>query len=211
VIGFKEIRYQTPEVLQFLGTVFPCARFIFTYRENSRAPVRSAVFRHSPNHPDMQGEWAQGAALFKTVHARFPNTTALLPVEELTTEKYNQVLHELLAVRGCSFKDVAHANSGGDFSKVDDTVLDGPDAASSPLEGECDLRRVDFSISDAAVFRQHAQAWWDIRSEYDPAQGGQPFIRHPNAPEAPVLPPRFASLFFSPDNHRHGHSSKWSI
>jgi hypothetical protein len=196
VLGFKEIRYQTPEILQFLGAVFPCARFVFTYRENPQVRVRAKAFKNTAQKPDIHHEWAQGAELFKTVHANFPNTTALLPVEQMSTDSYNQVLHELLGVRGCSFREVVHENSKGGYSKPNQGS-----AGKASLEGDCDLSLVNFDIDEPSVLKQQEQAWRNIRVEYNPArEGSKPFVYLPHAPKAPQFPPKFAQYFFSSTN-----------
>jgi len=139
VIGFKEIRYGSLDMLRFLHRIFPCARYIFSYRDETDAPVRTAAF----DQKKLLDRWEQASGLFHRVHAKLNSTTSLLALEQLSVEHYNRVLRDKLGVQGCEFSAVVHDNADGGF-RPDQSV-------SSPLSGECDLSAVSFRLSPGEV------------------------------------------------------------
>jgi len=144
VLGFKEIRYTDVWMLPFLGTVFPCARFVFTLRER---PLTNKTLEAAPW---VQYEpYEQKAEFVKAVHSIFSNTTALLPVESLTVDTYNNILQGMLGVRGCRFSSIIHDNANGRY-KADNTT--------DVIEGTCNLSQVDFRL-DEHTLRRHAALW----------------------------------------------------
>lgn len=149
VLGFKEIRYDTPETLHFLASVFPCARYVLNYRQDVNAEINAVEFQGTAEHPDLRGEWARGVQLFRTFHKHFPNTTAMLPVEDMTVERYNAILHGLIGVKGCTYKAVQHANPSGGYSTVDDMADE-----TAVFEGKCDLSRLNFRLDKHQLAHQ---------------------------------------------------------
>ena len=136
VLGFKEIRYTSPEMLQFLFDMFPCARFVFTYRENTEVHVNAQEW----DEKTLQHEWKQRQQAVLAVHEAFGNTTGLLGVENMSVDDFNRILNGMLGVKGCRFGHILHENKDGDYSFLkgrSDTSL---------IEGECDLSAVDFRI-----------------------------------------------------------------
>jgi len=147
VLGFKEIRYTDMKMMPFLATVFPCARFVFTLRE-------------LPLNPDVEQQpWVQyepferKAQFVKAVHSIFSNTTALLPVESLTVEHYNNILQGMLGVRGCRFSHILHDNANGKYDA---------DQTEDVIEGECDLSHVDFHLDEGTI-QENAALWVEMQ------------------------------------------------
>ena len=148
VFGFKEIRYTSPKMLRFLFNMFPCARFVFTYRENPEVHVNA----HEWDEQKLQHEWKQRQKQVLTVHEAFGNTTGLLGVETLSVDDFNQILNGLLGVKGCRFDHILHENKAGDYTvkAPSDTSL---------IEGECDLSAVDFRLSPQQIEANKSRMW----------------------------------------------------
>lgn len=188
VLGFKEIRYIKPDSLAFLGAVFPCARYVLTYRENPDAPVRNPDFNAAHTHQ----EWSAAAELAERFHERFPNTSALLPVEHMEVGRYNAALHGLLGVQGCSFSAVIHDNAAGGYSQHT-----APPASAGHLTGDCDLSGLDFRLSPEQQ-AAHAGTLGELWSQQTPNRKdvmgiplsffGQDFARSVIAQRGTALP-----------------------
>ena len=150
VLGFKEIRYTSPEMLKFLFNMFPCARFVFTYREDTEVHVKA----HEFNEKNLQHEWRQRQQAVLAVHEAFGNTTGLLGVENLSVDDFNLILNGILGVKGCRFGHILHENKDGDYS-----YLKGRGDDTSLIEGECDLSAVDFRISAQQIEANKGKMW----------------------------------------------------
>mmetsp|Transcript_8561 Transcript_8561/g.24571 ORF Transcript_8561/g.24571 Transcript_8561/m.24571 type:complete len:332 (-) Transcript_8561:202-1197(-) len=155
VLGFKEIRYTTVRMLRFLSDVFPCARFVFPLRLNGDAKVHAPEFAGA-GAAITHRQWHEETLLVKEVHARFPHLSSLIPLETLSTEQFNQVLHDELGVRGCSFNAVIHDNANGGYE------ADG--AHGRLISGDCDFSDVDFRLTDSEI-RENKRAWADLLSD----------------------------------------------
>ena len=150
VFGFKEIHYTSPEMLRFLFNIFPCARFVFTYRENTEAPVKAHEFNKQKLH--QKWETRQNAVL--SVHEAFGNTTGLLGVETLSVDDYDGILNGMLGVKGCRFGHILHENADGGYSYKHDASSD-----IGLIEGECDLSAVDFRLSPQQIEANKGRMW----------------------------------------------------
>ena len=148
VFGFKEIRYTSPEMLRFLFNMFPCARFVFTYRKNTEVPVKA----HEFNKQKLHQQWEQRRKAVLSVHETFGNTTGLLGVETLSVDDYNRILNGMLGVKGCRFDHTLHENANGGYKH---------DASSDIglIEGECDLSAVDFCLSPQQIEVNKGRMW----------------------------------------------------
>eukprot|EP00873_Tetraselmis_striata_P046119 jgi/Tetstr1/466383/TSEL_010912.t1 len=145
VLGFKEIRYRELPILRFISEVFPCARFIFTYREDTGARVTAEGFTQ-----DLAAQWAESGELFHGVHRLFgSHAVGMIPVEGMTAEAYNAVLRDVVGMRGCSFSTVVHDNANGGYTEGGQPLLD----------GTCDHSGVDFRLSPDEIARRAAH--WD--------------------------------------------------
>mmetsp|Transcript_32107 Transcript_32107/g.91038 ORF Transcript_32107/g.91038 Transcript_32107/m.91038 type:complete len:295 (-) Transcript_32107:395-1279(-) len=139
VLGFKEVRYDSLEVLRFIAGAFPCARYVLT-----------TWFA------DGAAETAAAPKLFHKVASQFPSTATLLPRDTVSLNKYNTVLREL-GVKGCTFNKVLHENVGGANSHD-------PDFYSGILEGSCDLSEVDFRLSSQQL-ETNKRLWSELSKE----------------------------------------------
>ncbi|KAA8499863.1 hypothetical protein FVE85_7448 [Porphyridium purpureum] len=149
ILGFKEIRYATrsPDMLLFLLDMFPCARFIFSVRNN--ADVINLAEKEFGKHA--RKRWVYGRELVNLTHAAFPERTMIFPVEELTLDLYNRALNSLLKVTGCHFRAIDARNLRGQYSHE---APKQNQRKSRLLEGECDLSLVDFRESATRLARQ---------------------------------------------------------
>eukprot|EP00798_Chlamydomonas_sp_ICE-L_P020870 gene20870-27711_t len=142
VMGFKEIRHTSIKSLRFIMSLFPCARFVFTYRENWNVSVNAPL--PSKQHEKLRQDWRKWKRLVYMVHERFGNTTALLPVENLSASSYTEVVQGLLGLRGCRFTTVLHENKNGSGTLRNQIP-------GSPLEASCETSTVDFRLSEERV------------------------------------------------------------
>jgi hypothetical protein len=157
VLGFKEIRYYTLPKMAFIASVFPCARFVFTYRSDTAAEV-NAVDGFGKW---LQGLWGEASLLYTRLAQEFPSQMDMLAVESLSPERYSEVLHELLGVRGCSFSQIVHENPDGGYS----TPGTDPTKDVELMDGSCDLDGVDFRLTPQE--RQHnAEKWKALMVEF---------------------------------------------
>jgi hypothetical protein len=157
VLGFKEIRYLTLDKMAFIASVFPCARFVFTYRNETETAVRADGFQHV----DLPRLWNQAGMLYKHLANEFPQQMDMLAVENLTTERYNTILHELLGVEGCFFTKIFHENAGGGYTRNDSHPVK---RAGVLIDGECDFSGVDFRLPPEAQAR-NAERWEALLQE----------------------------------------------
>ena len=148
VFGFKEIRYTNPEMLRFLWNVFPCARFVFTYREDSGAKVRAHGFQEK----NLQMDWELKRKVVLAVHKAFPNTTGLLGVDHLSVDDYNKILSGQLGIQGCHFNHIVHENADGGYTR-------NVSAHSDLLEGICDLSAVNFRLEPQQIEANKGIMW----------------------------------------------------
>eukprot|EP00873_Tetraselmis_striata_P029551 jgi/Tetstr1/449815/TSEL_036879.t1 len=160
VVGFKEIRYTTMHQMAFIASVFPCARFVFTYRNQTDVKVTSQGF----NKKALPLKWSSVGNLYSHLTETFPHQMAMLPVEDLTPARYNTILHGLLGVRGCSFTDIVHENAGGGYSYTGD----GP-AEDNLFDGECDLSGVNFALRPETL-EHNAVRWAALVEEHQEDQ-----------------------------------------
>mmetsp|Transcript_24950 Transcript_24950/g.78117 ORF Transcript_24950/g.78117 Transcript_24950/m.78117 type:complete len:213 (-) Transcript_24950:812-1450(-) len=107
VHGFKEIRYNTPEDIEWLKEVFPCAKFIFNYRDNvshySTFKTRSASPEELQKEADLLKWYATGENPWKS-------QAFDMPLEALnSTAKWNSLL-EWIDHPECKHQFTLHSN-----------------------------------------------------------------------------------------------------
>ncbi|KAA8493438.1 hypothetical protein FVE85_8883 [Porphyridium purpureum] len=154
ILGFKEIRYVTPHMLQFLVFAFPCARFIFSVREFTDPSVNKNKTRSTNQ---LHVIWEKERKVAAAVHAEFPNTTALLAVERLSVEMYNDILHRVLGISGCEFTAIHGENLHGGYSPGDAAEKEERERDAF-TRGRCDISGVDFRLSPSEQKRK--QEFW---------------------------------------------------
>eukprot|EP00873_Tetraselmis_striata_P029552 jgi/Tetstr1/449816/TSEL_036880.t1 len=160
VVGFKEIRYTTMHQMAFIASVFPCARFVFTYRNQTDVTVNSKEFGRDT----LPLKWSSVGNLYSHLTETFPHQMAMLPVEDLTPARYNTILHGLLGVRGCSFTDIVHENAGGGYSYTGDEP-----AEDTLFDAECDLSGVNFALRPE-ILEHNAERWAALVKEHQDDQ-----------------------------------------
>lgn len=155
ILGFKEVKYMNNlSMLEFLHRVFPCARMVFTVRDDENATLKARGFDAQTIHQD----WARSRELAFLFHATFPNRSAILAVESLTLQKYNDILYHILGVRNCSYVKIVSHNLGG-------TYTGSTSANVRPLEGTCDLSNVDFRLTEEQLKAQK-QSWEELKQKW---------------------------------------------
>jgi len=114
VIGWKEIRYDSVQALNFMRDTFPCAKFILNTRQDLRAQAASGFKTgftrgHVTPWGHRQGLEARTSLMARWAEQLPRNTTFALPVEKFSLQKYNEML-AFLGVSGCEFVRVLHSN-----------------------------------------------------------------------------------------------------
>ena len=160
VLGFKEIRYNNFRMLRFISQVFPCARFVFTIREDWKAPI-NAKGLDPAQFEWVHNNWRQFGELARRVHEKFPASTALLPLEKVSVEAYNEILHGMAGVRGCNFTKLLHENLEGSANHD-------PARQQPFLSGDCDLSGVDFQLAPQQLLGQDKK-WEELKEELEAA------------------------------------------
>eukprot|EP00192_Tetraselmis_astigmatica_P011190 CAMPEP_0117679990 /NCGR_PEP_ID=MMETSP0804-20121206/18100_1 /TAXON_ID=1074897 /ORGANISM="Tetraselmis astigmatica, Strain CCMP880" /LENGTH=369 /DNA_ID=CAMNT_0005489431 /DNA_START=646 /DNA_END=1755 /DNA_ORIENTATION=- len=155
VLGFKEIRYTDLRTLRFIASAFPCARFLFTFREDAAAPINAKGFNVEARGDQIRNRWSEWTQLVHMIHNALPSTTWLLPLETSTVETFRGVLRDL-GVRGCQYRYLLHENADGGNQH--------DDGLTGVMEGECDHSALDFQLSASAVARNE-QAWHQVEED----------------------------------------------
>jgi len=167
VLGFKDVLYTDLRSLHFISGMFPCARFIFSYRNHTAdtGALRKLPFPFTER--DMPQVWSEGASIFRKVHEMLPSMTSLLELESLSLQSFNSILHDMLHVGGCGFKRLLHDNKNGTYKPDGGQNLD-------LVEGSCDMGRVNFRLSKEQIM-DNFRKWQKLMSEHDPdGAGGRP-------------------------------------
>jgi len=107
IIGFKEIRDNTKEQMDFFTELFPCGKFIINWRKNVTQQQQSQFHR------------ASSTTLLSDINAikerwvaDHPTQTFALPLEDVSIAMFNRLL-SWLDIHHCRFVNVAHANAHG--------------------------------------------------------------------------------------------------
>eukprot|EP00040_Diaphanoeca_grandis_P043548 m.268400 g.268400 ORF g.268400 m.268400 type:complete len:268 (+) comp78342_c0_seq1:188-991(+) len=116
-IGWKEIRYGSIAQLDFLLTLFPCAKIIVNVRKDVMQQYNSQKKSWHLNHSTADEE-ADVRSLQKRTDMTVawekkqnPANTFFLPLEEFTIERFNEMIRWIGVDSGsCVFKHIAHTN-----------------------------------------------------------------------------------------------------
>jgi len=165
VLGFKEIMYTDLRSLSFISRMFPCARYVFTYR--NRTADTGALSRLPPAFTGrgMPQVWSESASTFRRVHEMLPSTTSMLELESFSLQSFNSILHDMLHVGGCSFERLLHNNKGGTYNPEKGENL-------GLVKGSCDLGGVDFRLSSEQI-TDNMRKWEMLMSEHDQYGAGE--------------------------------------
>ena len=108
LIGYKQLIDRIGS-LDLVARVFPCARIVLNFRQNARAQYRASRRAFRTHH---HVSWFQLAVdRMLQFHAEHPDRTFLLPLEEFTVDRFNELL-AWIGVKGCTYGNVLHCNSG---------------------------------------------------------------------------------------------------
>lgn len=111
--GFKEIRYNDQEHLDFLSLVFNRAKFVLTYRLNLKDQQKS--FRLTHGFAGHSKTLAKETAALHDFYRKKGNASALLfPLENFSKESFTQ-LYKFLGYPQCRAISVVHANRRNGF------------------------------------------------------------------------------------------------
>mmetsp|Transcript_36546 Transcript_36546/g.66973 ORF Transcript_36546/g.66973 Transcript_36546/m.66973 type:complete len:306 (-) Transcript_36546:101-1018(-) len=130
LIGFKEIRHDTPD-LDFFEKLFPCARYIINYRSDTEAQAASQA-THLSRHlelDDLELDLANKTAHLRSWSERHTDDSFPIILEDFSVDTFNNLL-DWLGIEGCKYLTVSHANQDG-F---------GQDEAVPEMEGSCYFR-----------------------------------------------------------------------
>lgn len=124
--GFKEIRYNRDEDLEFLSMVFARAKFVLTYRLNLKDQQKS--FRLTHGFAGSSRTLAKETKALLNFYERRGNRSAkLFPLEYFSKESFTE-LYSFLGFPHCRATTVVHANRRNGFED---------DGASSEPLAEC--------------------------------------------------------------------------
>ena len=110
-VGFKEIRFETDDELDYLLSLFPCSKVIVNIRRDVVGQHKSrATFKKATPIPisalksqnDMLLKWSE----------KHPNRVFTLALEDFNLDNFDR-LAVWLDFPNCHFKQIAHANRGG--------------------------------------------------------------------------------------------------
>ncbi|GMI60243.1 hypothetical protein ScalyP_jg3687 [Parmales sp. scaly parma] len=137
IVGIKEIRHTDPEELDLLREVFPKAKFILNWREDTLAQGKSAFYKkQAKNNSELVENLTKIGMLMKEWSKKQPKEVAFnLPletwngVEEFTPESFNNLIW-WLGFEGCRFKKVIHSNNNGNY-------FSDPEIRKGLISGDC--------------------------------------------------------------------------
>ncbi len=112
--GFKEIRYASESMLDFIEKAFPSARFVVNYRQNVTAQSASAWYKDSPESADILETETRTLLSWAS---RNQNRTFLLPLETFSVESFNE-LFKWLGYPQCSAQRIPTDNSKGSYTQT---------------------------------------------------------------------------------------------
>ena len=133
--------------------IFPCARYVFTYRKNTNVAVRAKIFGQN-----FTRTWEAHRNLFKVVHGAFRDRTAMLAVENLNPREFTNVLQGLVGAKGCSYNRLVHSNSNGGYTDQKDLRR----ITKSLVRGKCDLSDVSFRLPEETL-NEIPERWEYVR------------------------------------------------
>jgi hypothetical protein len=111
VHGFKEIRYNTTEQLDFLNHIFPCAKYIINYRIDLEAQTHSA-FRADNSVSELD---QFNKVLLKFAH-KHRHRSFIFPLEFYSNESHWNQLFRFLDRPQCKVISVVHSNANGSLA-----------------------------------------------------------------------------------------------
>lgn len=118
-IGFKEIRHTSPEELDAFLEIFPRSRYIINIRKDVAAQCKSGFFgqRSEESVKGCPKDIAEKNHNLMTWGSLHSDRVFLLPLEDFTVAKFDEMLHWLGEGR-CKYNNVIHANDAGKYSSL---------------------------------------------------------------------------------------------
>jgi len=132
-LGFKEIRYASPDILDFLTRLFPCARFIVNVRKNIEAQASSAFWNRT-TYDDAVKTLETETRNLREWQAKDASKRFLLELESFSPDLFNRML-AWLGVTGCRYMQVAHVNDRGSYDHI---------ASEAVISGSCSKSKSTF-------------------------------------------------------------------
>lgn len=134
VLGFKELRYSSAARVKSLKQVFPCSRFIFNFREDTGAQIKSGFFAQKSNSKTV--EYLEGRNTEeKELYALYKSSSYLMPLEDFSPWKFTAMLKWLVGPSfNCSYSNICHSNADGSYKTCAAVAKADP---AQFLEGNC--------------------------------------------------------------------------
>lgn len=89
VIGYKEVKNTDPELFKFLKGMFPCMKLILNYRLDVKEQANTPMHKQSGHTADGLAKKNQQMIDF---HAKHPNWTYLMPLQDFNPAKFDALL-----------------------------------------------------------------------------------------------------------------------
>lgn len=130
IVGFKDIRYNSRDYVQFMKVLFPCSRFIFNIRDNIGQQIASMsrlpgfVKQNISKEPVLR---ETNTMMRRNVHL-FPKTSLLVRLEDFSIDKFSSILN-WLGFSNCRFTRISHSNKASSY-RAD---------VSAKVEGNCSI------------------------------------------------------------------------
>ena len=103
IIGWKEVRYDSLEVLETMRKIFPCSKFVINYRKNLTAHRASILRKWKWTKLSMDYLTKRLRLLTVDFAGRYPSAVYEMPLRDFTVKKYTKLLR-WIGVENCEFK-----------------------------------------------------------------------------------------------------------
>jgi hypothetical protein len=111
VLGRKMIRLNDAGALKFMTMLFPCAKFLLTYRIDIEKQMQSGMWKKGGGVRELSSSLLHNETrAVLEFHAKHPDITFAMPLENITVARYNAMLY-WLGARGCVFDRVLLTNA----------------------------------------------------------------------------------------------------
>jgi hypothetical protein len=104
--GFKEIRYYSPDILDFILEAFPKAKFIINYHLDIRMQSKSSFYSKNETSEVLLQQKTKSLLDWSNIH---PKETYQLPLQHFTPTNFTS-LFRWLGFSHCKAVSVVHAN-----------------------------------------------------------------------------------------------------
>ena len=110
ILGGKEVHF-TIKNIYFLKLLFPCSRFIFNFRNDTKAQGNSAYHKRQQTSPIFLKKF-NSQLLY--LHKLWKDRSFLMIMEDFSIKQFNNLLL-WLDIKDCSFKTIGHFNQNNTY------------------------------------------------------------------------------------------------